>query len=91
MSQALSSLRPLEGALGLEAFRSRAQEQTPRPAGIEPAVTAHVRPGPKPLSESGAAAALAQVQEQTLGGADMAGAHGGLDPQRVAKLLGLLD
>jgi len=56
-----------------------------------PAVTMQMRPIPKALDDAQAAATVNQVQAEMQRGADAVSAHSGLDPQRVAKLLGLRD
>lgn len=96
MPEALSPSRFFEGTPVQEMFRPRIQEILQRPAAMPAgaaasAVTAHLSPGARSPEDPDATAALSQVQVEARRGADMAGAHSGLDPQRVAKLLGLLD
>ena len=56
-----------------------------------PAVKMQVRPSPKILDEAEAEASVSRMQAEAQRGIDVASVHNGLDPQRVAKLLGLLD
>ena len=93
MHNMISALRPNEASSLAENFRTllEAPPQRHDEKAVTPAVLADVRPGPKPLDDAGAAASIAQVQTQASQGADMLGAHSVLDPQRVARLLGLLE
>ena len=81
----------------LTAFRPPSQEVRARKAAewaASPAPALPPAPAPRPtqLDEEQAVAALNEVrQEVQQSGESMADVHSGLDPQRVARLLGLLD
>ncbi|MCL1985105.1 MAG: hypothetical protein FWG59_01470 [Betaproteobacteria bacterium] len=94
MSELISPLRPQDNAAAFESVQARLREMSA--AGqIEsvssPAVKMQVRPGPKKLDEAEAASSVHQVHAEMQRGVDAVSVHSGLDPQRVAKLLGLLD
>jgi len=94
MSELLSPLRPLDAGVLLEGLQTRLREMAAvrqREESVAPAVTVQVRPSPKLLDDAEAAAGVSAVQAQAQRGMDVASVHNGLDPQRVAKLLGLLD
>jgi hypothetical protein len=94
MSDILSPLRPLDNSVLLESLQTRLREMAvvrPRDESSSPAVKIQLRPGPKLLDEAEAAAGVSRVQAEAQRGVDVAAVHNGLDPQRVAKLLGLLD
>jgi hypothetical protein len=94
MSELLSPLRSQEHAVIFESLQARLREMTaarPTDAGSSPAVKMQVRPGPRMLDDAEAAASMSQVRTETQHVADMTAIHSGLDPQRVAKLLALLE
>ncbi|MDR0466569.1 MAG: hypothetical protein LBH94_04340 [Deltaproteobacteria bacterium] len=94
MSGYLSPLRPQDASIILDGLQARLREmsisrQTSEPA--SPAVKVQVRSTPKMPDEAEAAAGVSRVQAEAQRGVDVTAVHNGLDPQRVAKLLGLLD
>jgi len=94
MSQSISPVFSQDNAVLFESLQTRLREmaatrQAAAPAA--PAVKMQVRPGPKMLDETEAAASVNQVRAEAQSIADVAALHHGLDPQRVARLLGLLD
>ena len=94
MSELISPLGPRDAAAVFETLQARLREmaasrQTNAPS--SPDVTVRVRPSPKMPDDAEAAATVGQVQAEAQRGVDVAAVHNGLDPQRVAKLLGLLD
>jgi hypothetical protein len=94
MSESISPVLFQDNAVLFEGLQTRLREmaatrQADAPA--SPAVKVQVRPGPKMLNEAEAAASVNQVLAESQNVADVAAVHNGLDPQRVAKLLGLLD
>ena len=94
MSELLSPLRPQDNTAVFESLQARLRDMlATRQTGVSfsPAVTIQMRPGPKVLDDAEAATSVSQVQAEAQRGADVASVHGGLDPQRVAKLLGLLE
>jgi hypothetical protein len=94
MSELISPLRPQDNTAVLESLQARLREiSTARQADAasEPAVKMQVRPSPKMLDEAEAAAGVSLMQAEAQRGVDVAAVHKGLDPQRVAKLLGLLE
>ena len=94
MSELISPLGTQDNAAVFESLQARLREMAAAgrmEAAPLPAVKMRVRPGPKMLDEAEAAASVQQVQAEMQRGADAASVHSGLDPQRVAKLLGLLD
>jgi len=94
MSDVISPLRPKDHAVIFENLQARLREMTAvrQTDGVPPpAVNMQVRPSPKMLKEAEAADSVRQVQAEAQRGVDVANVHSGLDPQRVAKLLGLLD
>ena len=94
MSELISPLRPQDNNAVFESLQARLREMSAArqmDAASSPAVKMHVRPSPKMLDEEEAAASVSQMQAEAQRGVDMAAVHNGLDPQRVAKLLGLLD
>ena len=94
MSEILAPLRPLDNSVILENMQARLREMAavrqPEEA-FSPAVKVQVRPGPKLPDEAEAAAAVSKVQEEAQRGVDVTAVHNGLDPQRVAKLLEMLE
>lgn len=72
----------------VQAAQARQANQVSLAAGSSAAVALHSAP-PKPaqLDDAQVQNALESVQQST----NIASAHSGLDPQRVARLLGLLD
>ena len=94
MSELISPLRPQDNSALFESMQARLREMAVvRQTEVlsSPAVNMQVRPGPKMLNDTEAAASVNRVQAQAQNVADVAAVHNGLDPQRVAKLLGLLD
>jgi hypothetical protein len=78
----------------LESLQTRLREMTgvrQTDAAPSPAVKMQVRPMPRLLDDAEAAGGVSAVQAEAQRGVDVAAVHNGLDPQRVAKLLGLLD
>jgi len=94
MSELISPLRPLDNTVIFENLQARLREMTAARQTdtlSAPAVKMQMRPSPKMLDEAEAEAGVSQMQAEAQRGVDMASVHNGLDPQRVAKLLGLLD
>jgi hypothetical protein len=94
MSELISPLHPQDNTAAFESLQIRLREiaaTRQMDALSSPAVKMQVRPNPKMLNEAEAAASVNQVQTAMQRGADATNVHSGLDPQRVAKLLGLLD
>jgi hypothetical protein len=94
MSELLSPLRPQDNSVILENLQARLLEMAAArrtDAAASPAVKIQLRPSPKLLNEAEAAAGVSMLQAEAERGVDVAAVHNGLDPQRVAKLLGLLD
>ena len=94
MSKLISPLRPQDNAAVFENLQARLREMTAArqtDAAASPAVKMQMRPGPKMLKESEATDSVSQVQAEAQRGVNVASVHSGLDPQRVAKLLALLD
>ena len=94
MSELISSLRPQDNNAIFENLQARLREMSAgrqTDAASSPAVKVQMRPSPKMLDEAGALAGVNRMQEEAQRGVDVAAVHNGLDPQRVAKLLGLLD
>jgi hypothetical protein len=94
MSEFLSPLRPQDNSVILEDLQARLREMTiarQADAASSPAVKIQVRPSPRLLDETEAVAGVSLMQAEAERGVDVAAVHNGLDPQRVAKLLGLLD
>ena len=94
MSELISPLRPQDNAAVLESLQARLREMTAArqaDAAPSPAVKMQMRPSPKMLDEAEAALSVSQVHAEAQRGADVATVHSGLDPHRVARLLGLLD
>jgi hypothetical protein len=94
MSELISSLRSQDHGAIFESLQTHLREaaaarQTDTVP--SPAVKTRVRPGVTMLDETEAAASMSQVQAEAQNAADMAAVHSGLDPQRVAKLLALLE
>lgn len=81
----------------LTAFRDPSQEARARKsaewaASPAPALPPTPAPRPSQLDEQQAESTLNEVQQEVQQGAEsLANVHTGLDPQRVARLLGLLD
>ncbi|MDR2695367.1 MAG: hypothetical protein LBC79_03185 [Deltaproteobacteria bacterium] len=93
MSELLSPLRPQDNAAlfeGLQA-RLRAIAAPKTDPASSPDVMVQVRPSPKMPNDAEAAASVSLMQAEAQRGVNVAAVHKGLDPQRVAKLLGLLD
>jgi hypothetical protein len=94
MSELISSLRPQDNNAIFENLQARLREMSAgrqTDAASSPAVKMQMRPSPKMLDEAEAVAGVSRMQEEAQRGVDVAAVHNGLDPQRVAKLLGLLD
>jgi hypothetical protein len=94
MSDLISPLRPQDNSAVFDILQARLREMTAARQGnavTSPAVIMQMRPGPAMLDEAEAAASVGQVQAEAQRGVDVTALHSGLDPQRVAKLLGLLD
>ncbi|MDR0465976.1 MAG: hypothetical protein LBH94_01315 [Deltaproteobacteria bacterium] len=93
MSELLSPLRPPDNIALFEGLQARLREIAARKtdAAPLPAVTVQVRPSPKMPDDAEAAAGVSMLQAEAQRGVDVAAVHNSLDPQRVAKLLGLLD
>jgi hypothetical protein len=94
MSEFLSPLRPRDNSVLLEDLQARLREMTiarQAESASSPAVKIQLRPSPRLLDEAEAAASVSRMQAEAERGVDVAAVHNGLDPQRVAKLLGLLD
>ena len=94
MSEVISPLGPRDATTVFEALQARLREMAAtRQAGAasSPDVTVQVRPSPKMPDDAEAAASVSRMQAEAQRGVDVAAVHKGLDPQRVAKLLGLLD
>jgi len=93
MSELIASLRPQDNSAIFESVQARLREMNAaRQTDAFPARAASIQAQPrKMLNEAEAAASVSQVQAQAQNVADVAAVHKGLDPQRVAKLLGLLD
>jgi hypothetical protein len=94
MSEVLAPIRPLDNSVILENLQARLREmaaarQTEEV--VSPAVKMQVRPSPKLLDDAEAAAGVSRMQAEAQRGVDVTAVHNALDPQRVAKLLGLLD
>ena len=94
MSELISAIRPQDNSVMFESLQARLREMSAArqtDAASSPAVKMQMRPSPKMLDEAEAAAGVIRMQEEAQRGVDVAAVHNGLDPQRVAKLLGLLD
>jgi hypothetical protein len=94
MSEVISPLGPRDAGAVFEALQARLREMAAaRQTGVasSPDVTVQVRPSPKMPDDAEAAAGVSLMQSEAQRGVDVAAVHNGLDPQRVAKLLGLLD
>ena len=94
MSELISPLRPQDNNAVFESLQARLREMRAirqTDTASSPAVKMQVRPSPKMLDEAEAAAGVSRMQAEAERGVDVAAVHNGLDPQRVAKLLGLLD
>ena len=94
MSELISPLRPQDNNTVFESLQARLREMSTvrqTDAASSPAVKMHVRSSPKMLDDTEAAAGVCQMQAEAQRGVDVGAVHNGLDPQRVAKLLGLLD
>ena len=94
MSELISPLRSQDTSAVFENLQARLREMAAdrqTDAVPSPAIKMQVRPSPKMLAESEAEDSVSRVQAEAQRGVDMASVHSGLDPQRVAKLLGLLD
>ena len=94
MSELIAPLGPKDNSAVFESLQARLREMSAvrqTDAAFSPAVKMQVRPSPKMLDDAEAAAGVNRVQAEAQRGVDMAAVHNGLDPQRVAKLLGLLD
>lgn len=92
MSESISPLRPQDNSAVFEGLQARLREmgaarQTAAPA--SPAVKIQMRPSPKMPDAMEAAASVARMQTEAQRGTDVTAVHNGLDPQRVAQLLGL--
>ena len=94
MPELISPFRSQDNTAVFESLQARLREMTAArqtDAVPSPAVKMRVRPSPEMPDEAGAADSVSRVQSEAQRGVDMASVHSGLDPQRVAKLLGLLD
>jgi len=94
MSEVISPLRPQDNSAVFENMQARLREMSAvrkTDAASSSAVKMQVRPSPKMLDEMEAAAGVSRMQEEAQRGVDVASVHKGLEPQRVAQLLGLLD
>ena len=94
MSELIAPLGPRDASAVFETLQARLREMAAaRQAGAAPSpdVTVQVRPGLKMPDDAEAAAGVNRVQAEAQRGVDVSAVHSGLDPQRVAKLLGLLD
>ena len=94
MSEMLSPCGLSDAAAVFETLQARLREiAAVRQAATAPLpdVTVEVRPIPKMPDDAEAAACVSRMQAEAQRGVDVAAVHNGLDPQRVAKLLGLLD
>ena len=94
MSELITPLYPLDNSTAFESLQARLREMNAArrmDVAPSPAVKMQVRPGPKMLDGAEAAANVSQMQAEAQRGVDVATVHKELDPQRVAKLLGLLD
>lgn len=95
MSQSsISSMRPFNNdhMPQFAQLQARVQAAQARQASLDAGTSAAVglqtaMPKPAQLDDSQAQSALASVQQAT----NISSVHSGLDPQRVARLLGLLD
>ena len=94
MPELISSIASQDNNAAFDRLQARLREIAAfRQAEVEasPAVKIQMRPSPKVLDEAEAAASVSQLQAEAQRGVDVAAVHSGLDPQRVAKLLSLLD
>ena len=94
MPELISPLRPQDNATVFEQLQASLREMAAArqtDGATSPAVKMQMRPIPKILDEAEAAASVTQVQTGLQRSVDAAGVHSGLDPQRVAKLLGFLE
>ena len=94
MSELIPPLHSNDNNAVFESLQARLREMaTARQADAmpTPAVKMQMRPSPKMLDEAEAAASVSRMQAEAQRGVDVAAVHNSLDPQRVAKLLGLLD
>jgi hypothetical protein len=94
MSELISPIGPRDAAAVFETLQARLREMAAArktDAAPSPDVTVQVRPGLQMPDDAEAAAGVGQVQAEAQRGVDVSAVHNGLDPQRVAKLLGLLD
>ena len=94
MSELIAPIRSQDTSAVFEILQARLREMRvarEAEAASSPVVKMPVRPGPKMLDEAEAAAEVSRIQAEAERGMDVTAAHNGLDPQRVAKLLGLLD
>ena len=94
MSEMIPPIRSLDNNAVFDSLQARLREMAAARqanAATSPAVKMHMRPSPKMLNEAEAAASVSQMQAEAQRGVDVAAVHNGLDPQRVAKLLDLLD
>ena len=74
-------------------FRARLQAVRERQTGAvtSAAPALESTPPPTQLDAAQAQQAMESVQQEARNGSSIAAAHSGLDPQRVARLLGLLE
>ena len=92
MSELLSPLRSQDNAALFEGLQVRLREIAAHKPEVAPSSdVVQVRPSPKMPDDAEAAASVSLVQAEAQRGVNVATVHKGLDPQRVAKLLGLLD
>jgi len=94
MSELISPLRSQDNIAVLDGLQAHLRKMvTVRQADAvsSSAVKMRAQPSPEMLDEAEAATRVNQMQAEAQRGMDVALAHNGLDPQRVAKLLGLLD
>ena len=94
MTELISPLGPRDAAAVFESLQARLREMAAArqaDAASLPDVTVLVRSSPKMPDDAEAVASVSRMQAEAQRGVDVAAVHNGLDPQRVAKLLGLLD
>ena len=94
MSELFSPIRPQDNAAVFERLQTRLREMSAtRQADAPPVpdVAIQLRSGLKILNEVEAMASMGLMQAEVQRGVDVAAVHKGLDPRRVAKLIGLLE
>ena len=94
MSDPITAIRPQDTPPLMDTLQERSRHipLAGQPDALSsPAVTVQMRISPQMLEDTGAADSVSQVQAEAQRGVNVVDVHKGLDPQRVAKLIGLLD